>query len=178
MYVISAPSGTGKTTVVRQLLSRHGDLIESISYTTRPARANERDGVDYHFVDGDAFRELIDEGFFAEWAEVHGALYGTPARPIEDAVAAGRIVVLDVDVQGGMALKQHFPDAVTVFLLPPSEDELVRRLRGRGTEGEEQIARRLRNAKHEMTFRDRYDHAIINDSVEGAVDRLASLMGL
>ena len=178
LYVISAPSGTGKTTVVRSLLARHPDLIESVSYTTRPARSGEQDGADYHFVDADTFRRLIDEGFFAEWAEVHGAFYGTPVHPIEQATAAGKIMVLDVDVQGGMALKDRFPEAVTVFLLPPSEEELIRRLTRRGTEGTTQIERRLRNAKQEMTYCEKYDYQIVNDDVDHAVDELARLIGL
>lgn len=178
LFVISAPSGTGKTTVVRSLLRKYPHLLESTSYTTRKPRAGERNGVDYYFVDEDTFREHVEENFFAEWAEVHGALYGTPADPIEQALREGMNVVLDVDVQGGVALKGRFPHAVTVFLLPPSEEELVRRLKGRGTEAEEEIERRLTNAKREMTYKDCYDHQVVNDEVDKTVEKLAQLMHL
>lgn len=178
LFVISAPSGTGKTTVVRRLLEKYPELEESISYTTRPPRSGEKDHTDYHFVDDETFRNLIDENFFAEWAEVHGALYGTPVKPIEQALDQGSRMVLDVDVQGGMSLKKRFPHAVTVFLLPPSEEELIKRLRERGTEKEEQISKRLNNAKREMTFKDKYDHRVINDDVDKAVEELAYLIGV
>ena len=176
LFVISAPSGTGKTSVVRKLLSANPDLIESISYTTRLPRPNERNGIDYFFVDAKHFETLKSEGFFAECAEVHGSFYGTPIGPIEEAISHGKKVVLDVDVQGGMTLKKIFPDAITIFLLPPNEVELTRRLRGRGTEEESQIARRLSNAKHEMTFKDLYDHRIVNDDLDAAVRELADFI--
>lgn len=178
LFVISAPSGTGKTTVVRKLLSQHPELFESISYTTRLPRPDERDGISYFFVDGETFEQYVVKGFFAEWAEVHGARYGTPMKPIEESLKRGRDAVLDVDVQGGMALKQRFPHAVTIFLLPPDEDELTRRLRGRGTEKESQIEERLGNAKREMKYKDKYDHCVINDDVDRAVDEIIMIMGL
>lgn len=177
MFVISAPSGTGKTTVVRKLLSAYPDLVQSVSYTTRSPRSGERNGVDYHFIDEAEFRRRVSDGFFAEWAEVHGALYGTPIKPIEGILASGGCMVLDIDVQGGMSLKKRFPQAVSVFLLPPNEEELIRRLRGRGTEAEEQIERRLNNAHREMAYRKKYDHNIVNDDVDRAVDKLADLIG-
>ena len=176
LYVISAPSGTGKTTVVRALLDRHPDLIESISYTTRDMRPGDRAGVDYHFVDVDGFKKLADEGFFAEWAEVYGNFYGTPKTPIAEAIERGEKVILDIDVQGGMALKKHFPDCMTIFLLPPSEEDLVRRLRGRATDAEGAIARRLTTAKHELTFQDRYDRRVVNDVVNRAVTEIETLI--
>ncbi len=176
LYVISAPSGTGKTTVVRQLLDRHPDLIESISYTTRDMRPGDRADVDYHFVNTDEFKKLADEGFFAEWAEVYGNFYGTPKTPIAEAVERGEKVILDIDVQGGMALKKHFPDSLALFLLPPSEDELIRRLRGRGTDAEGAIERRLATAKQELTFQDRYDRRVVNDDVDRAVTEIEALI--
>lgn len=178
LFVISAPSGTGKTTVVRKLLSRHPELFESVSYTTRTPRPDERDGVDYHFVDAAMFAKLVEEDFFAEWAEVHGSRYGTPRKPIEDALQQGKHAVLDIDVQGGTTLKRHFQDAETIFLLPPDEEELTRRLRGRGTEEEAQIERRLKNAKREMGFKDRYDYCVINDDIDTAVRDIERIMGL
>ncbi len=178
LFVISAPSGTGKTTVVHALLTSHPELVESISYTTRSPRRDERNGVDYHFVDEKTFRRLIDERFFAEWATVHGFYYGTPRKFIEEAIAVGKDVVLDIDVQGGMNLKKQFPHAVTIFLLPPSEAELTRRLTGRGTEAASQIEERLKNAHEEMTYQDRYEHCVVNDDVDRAAAEIASLMGL
>lgn len=176
LYVISAPSGTGKTTVVRILLDRHPDLVESISYTTRDMRPGDREGVDYHFVSTDEFQKLVGDGFFAEWAEVYGNFYGTPKTPIAEAVKRGERVILDIDVQGGMALKKHFPDSLAIFLLPPSEEELIRRLRGRGTDAEGAIERRLATAKHELTFQDRYDRRIVNDDADRAVSEIETLI--
>jgi guanylate kinase len=176
LFVISAPSGTGKTTVVRKLLQQHPELVESISYTTRPPRPGEKDHTDYHFVDDHTFERLVKEDFFAEWAEVHGSMYGTPVNFIEETLKKGNNVVLDVDVQGGMSLKKRFPNAVTIFLLPPNEEELVKRLSNRGTEDKEQISTRLNNAKREMTFKDKYDHRVINDEVDRAVQELARLI--
>ncbi len=178
LFVISAPSGTGKTTVVRRLLSHYPHVIESVSYTTRAPRAGEVHGTAYFFVDRRTFERLVGEGFFAEWAEVHGAFYGTPAEPICRALAGGMHMVLDIDVQGGMTLKKAFPEAATIFLMPPSEDELTRRLRGRGTEAEDAIARRLANAHREMTFKDRYDYCVVNDEVDRAVEEIAKIMQL
>jgi guanylate kinase len=176
LFVISAPSGTGKTTVVRRLLKQHPELVESISYTTRPPRTGEKDHTDYHFVDDPTFKKLVEEDFFAEWAEVHGAMYGTPVNFIDEALKRGSNVVLDVDVQGGMSLKKRFPNAVTIFLLPPNEEELVKRLSERGTEDKAQISRRLNNAKQEMIFKDKYDHRVINDEVDQAVKKLIRLI--
>ena len=176
LYIISAPSGTGKTTVVRKVLERHPDLIESISYTTRAIRGNDRNGADYQFVTVDEFRKLAGEDFFAEWAEVYGNFYGTPKKPIAEAVERGERVVLDIDVQGGMTLKKHFPDAMAIFLLPPSEEELIRRLRGRATDAEAAIERRLATAKHELTFKDRYDYRVVNDDLERAITEVESLI--
>jgi guanylate kinase len=176
LYVISAPSGTGKTTVVRAILDRHPDLVESISYTTRDMRPGDRAGIDYHFVSTEEFKKLADEGFFAEWAEVYGNFYGTPKTPIAEAIGDGEKVILDIDVQGGMSLKKLFPDCMTIFLLPPSEEELVRRLRGRGTDAEGAIERRLATAKHELTYQDRYDKCVVNDEIQRTVGEIESLI--
>ncbi len=176
LFIISAPSGTGKSTVVADLLKRIPDLVYSISYTTRPPRKGEHDGKDYRFVDEMTFRRLVGEGFFAEWAQVHGALYGTPRVEIEDAVAAGKNVILDIDVQGGMALKHHYPKAVTIFLAPPSFEELKERLSGRKTDPEAVIAMRLENAEREMTFRDRYDYCVVNDDLKRACKEVSSII--
>jgi len=176
LYVISAPSGTGKTTVVRALRDLHPELLESISYTTRDMRPGDRAGVDYHFVSVDEFKKLSGEDFFAETAEVYGNFYGTPKGPIADAIERGEKVLLDIDVQGGMSLKKHFPESLTIFLLPPSEEELIRRLRGRGTDAEGAIERRLATAKHELSYQDSYDKRVVNDDVDRAVKEIESLI--
>ena len=176
LFIISAPSGTGKSTVVNHLLENIPGLIYSISYTTRPPRAGEQDGVNYRFVDKMTFQKLMGDGFFAEWADVHGALYGTPRMELEDAVAAGKNVVLDIDVHGGMALKKRYPDAVTIFLAPPSFEELKKRLAGRRTDSEAVVAKRLENAKKEMEYKDKYDFCVINDKLGRACSEIASLI--
>lgn len=177
LFIISAPSGTGKSTVVSHLLKRIPDLVYSISYTTRQPRAGEHDGRDYHFVDEMTFRRLVDEGFFAEWAEVHGALYGTPRMELEDCVATGKNVVLDIDVQGGMALKARYPKAVTIFLAPPSFEELKGRLSGRKTDSDAVVAKRLENATREMTYKDCYDYCVINEELRHALREIEAIIG-
>lgn len=176
LFIISAPSGTGKSTVVANLLKRIPDLVYSVSFTTRPPRAGEHEGRDYRFVDVTTFKKLINEDFFAEWAEVHGAFYGTPRLDIEDAVRSGKNVVLDIDVQGGMALKKRYPKAVTIFLAPPSFEELKERLAGRKTDSCAVVARRLKNATREMSFKDRYEYCIVNDDLKRACDEIAAII--
>ncbi len=176
LFVISAPSGTGKSTVLSSVRKRLDDFHFSVSYTTRKLRGEEREGIDYHFVERDEFMEMVAKGAFVEWAEVHGNLYGTPIAPIEEAISAGRNMLFDIDVQGGMAIKSAFPDAVTIFLLPPSIEELRMRLSGRGTDSSEQIELRLRNARAEMKFKDKYDYCIVNDDVERASTELTNLI--
>ncbi len=176
LFVISAPSGAGKSTVLSCVRKRLEDLEFSVSYTTRGIRGDESDGVEYHFVDRARFEAMTRAGDFLEWAQVHGELYGTPRAPIEEATDAGRDVLMDIDVQGGMSIKDEFPEAVTVFLLPPDTQELKQRLSGRATDNPEQIKLRLANAGREMAFADRYDHRIINDRVERACDELCDLI--
>jgi guanylate kinase len=176
IFVISAPSGTGKSTVVEGLLHRFPHLAYSVSCTTRSPRVAEHQGVDYHFVDRDTFMSMRQDGEFVEWAEVHGELYGTPRQPLKEAVERGLDIVLDIDVQGGLAIKDAFPEAVTIFLLPPSFEVLKERLAGRGTDSPEQIRIRLENARNELSYKDRYDHHIINDEVSKALDELAKLI--
>ena len=176
LFVISAPSGTGKSTVLAEVRRLLPDFDFSISYTTRSARGAERSGREYHFVDEDDFRKMIDEGAFVEWARVHNNFYGTPRAPIEEAIEAGRDVLMDIDVQGGMAMKKAFPEAVTVFLLPPSFEELRKRLSGRGTDSAEQVKLRLDNGRKEMEFKDKYDYCIVNDRVDKAAREICDLV--
>ena len=176
LFVISAPSGAGKSTVLSCVRERLGDVEFSVSYTTRGIRGDESDGVEYHFVGRAGFEAMIKAGDFLEWAQVHGELYGTPRAPIEEATGAGRDVLMDIDVQGGMSIEDEFPEAVTVFLLPPGTRELKQRLSGRATDSPEQIQLRLANASREMAFADRYDHRIINDRIERACDELCGLI--
>lgn len=169
LLVVSAPSGAGKTTVVRRLVSEIPGAVRSISCTTRPQRGNEKAEVDYHYVDEVTFFKLVQEDALLEWAEVHGHHYGTPKRPVEEAVSAGSIMIFDIDVQGGEQIKQKYPGAVTVFLLPPSMETLEARLRGRGTENEEEIARRLLAARREIERGlETYDYAVVNEDLEKA----------
>ena len=176
LFIISAPSGTGKSTVVGELLKKYPDFYYSVSYTTRKPREEEKDGVDYRFIDQEAFEKLIQEDFFAEWAKVHSALYGTPKKEISNALEAGRSVIFDIDVQGGMNLKKHFPEAVTIFLTPPSFEELEKRLEGRKTDSPQSITKRLADSKKEMAYKDKYDYSVINDEVPRAVLELSRII--
>jgi guanylate kinase len=178
LIVLAGPSGVGKSSVVDGLRAAVPDLYFSISATTRAPRMGEVDGRDYHFVDPAGFDELIARGELLEWAEIHGGLHrsGTPRAPIEQALAAGCSVLVEVDLQGARAVKAAMPDAVAVFLAPPSFDELARRLRSRGTETDAQLARRLRTAQEEMAARDEFDVVVINDDLRTVVGRLVDLL--
>ncbi len=170
--VISAPSGAGKTTLVKKLLAEFPGFGYSLSCTTRAPRQGEADGRDYHFVSRADFDAMRADGGFAEWAEVHGNCYGTPLKPLQDLFAAGRDVLLDVDVQGAAQLRNTLPDVALVFILPPSMAELERRLRHRGSDSEEVITRRLANARGEIACARWFDTVIVNDSLERAYDQL------
>jgi guanylate kinase len=176
LFILSAPSGAGKTTLSRHILGRIPDLNLSISYTTRTPRPGEIDGKDYHFIDEARFVQLRAEGAFAEWAQVHGFLYGTARAPLDDALSYGRDFLLDIDVQGAQQLKAAYPEAVSVFVLPPSWGELENRLRSRGTDREEVIARRLQRAREETQELGSYDYLIVNDHVERATSLLIALI--
>lgn len=167
--VLSAPSGAGKTTIAHRLRALRGDVVFSISATTRAPRDAERDGVDYHFVSDDAFRRMIDAGDLMEWAQVHGSYYGTPLRNVDDARSRGQFLVLDIDVQGARQIREKVADAVLVFVLPPSGAALVQRLIGRGSEDDARVQRRLRNALDEIRGAGEFDHVIVNDEVDTAV---------
>jgi guanylate kinase len=177
LLVLSAPSGAGKTTLAHRFRARHPDAVFSVSATTRAPRGAERDGVDYHFVGPARFAELVAQGALAEWAEVHGQRYGTLRATVDEALRAGRIAVFDIDVQGGAQLRRAFPvEAVTVLVVPPSEAELARRLRGRSTDSDEVIARRLAAARAEVDAGlASYDYAVVNDELDAAVARLEAI---
>lgn len=173
--VLAAPSGTGKTTIARRLVADSDDFVFSVSVTTRPPRPGERDGEDYRFVDDAAFDRMVEEGELVEWAEVHGRLYGTPFRNIEESSARGDHVVLDIDVQGARQIRDRVPNAVRIFLLPPSAEALVERLGRRGTEGRAEILHRLRNAKKELAEARHFEHVVVNDDLEVALRTVRGL---
>lgn len=174
LIILSAPSGTGKTTLAGRLEERVPGLVRSRSYTSRVPRRGEVDGVDYHFVAPDRFRDMIAAGAFLEWADVFGRLYGTGAAETARCRAAGLDVLLVIDVQGARQVRRSVQDAVGVFVLPPSFETLERRLRGRGPEsgGDADLERRLRAARREVGMVDEYDYVVVNDEVDACVDRL------
>ena len=176
LYVVAAPSGAGKTTLVRLLLEREPGVHLSISYTTRSPRPGEADGREYHFVDVATFRAMLARDDFLEWAEVHGNFYGTSKVWIGEQLAAGRDVLLEIDWQGAQQVRQAFPGALGIFVLPPSMDELTRRLTGRGTDSADVIERRLAAAQAEMRHVGEFNYVIINDSLEQAVDDLRAVV--
>ena len=173
--VISAPSGAGKSTLVERLRAEFPHFAYSISCTTRAPRGEEKNGVDYHFLTREEFLTRRDAGYFAEWAEVHGNLYGTPKGPVEEHLQSGRDVLFDIDVQGALQVKSVFPQGLFVFIQPPSRQELERRLRGRGTDSDEAIAKRLGNALGELKQSGKFDYLIVNDDLDAAADELRAL---
>ena len=177
MLVISGPSGSGKSSVCRRL-QENPRVVFSVSATTRPKRVGEVDGRDYYFVTKERFREHIEKGDFIEWAEVHGNLYGTLRGPMEEALAQGKIYLVEIDVQGGKQLKELGLPGVYVFIAPPSLEELRRRLEGRGTDAPDVIERRLQKAEDELRAQDRYDHVIVNADLDQTVRAVRELVGL
>ena len=176
LIIISGASGTGKGTVCNALLKSHPELAYSISATTRAKREGEVDGVNYYFTSVEAFRQMIAGGGFLEWAEVYGNYYGTPVRQLEDRMASGQDILLEIDTQGALNVMKKCPDAISIFLLPPSLEELERRLRGRGTEAAADLAKRLSTVKHEIKLGLRYRYAVVNDTVDGAVATIAAII--
>ncbi len=177
LFVVSSPSGGGKTTLCRRLLAEEPGIRLSVSHTTRPPREGEKDGREYFFTEEKDFTRLIAEGAFLEWAQVFGQhRYGTSRAEVDRIRGKGDDVLLDVDVQGAVAIKQRFPEAVLVFILPPSEEELVRRLRLRGTETAQSLAVRLETAKKELALLPRYDYALLNDDLDQAYGALRSIL--
>jgi guanylate kinase len=178
LLILSSPSGAGKTTLTRKLEEKFPELRFSVSHTTRPPRTTERDGHDYHFVDRAAFESLVASGAFLEWAEVHGNLYGTAVAEIERArsIPGCRGMIFDIDYQGARQIRAKQPDVVSVFILPPSMDELLRRLRGRASESEPVVARRFEVARREIEHYGFFDYVIVNDKVDDAFDELRGVI--
>jgi guanylate kinase len=177
LFVLSSPSGAGKSTVARKLLASDDNLAMSVSATTRPPRPGEVDGVDYHFVTLDRFREMVADGEFLEWAHVFGHRYGTPKAPVEAMLAKGCDVLFDIDWQGAQQLfQQAGGDVVRAFIFPPSMEELERRLRARATDSDDVIEARMARAANEISHWDGYDYVLVNDDVERCFDSVKSIL--
>ncbi|MGM0440806.1 MAG: guanylate kinase [Elusimicrobiota bacterium] len=176
LVVISAPSGTGKTTLCRHLLNRIENSVFSVSVTSRPPRGDEIDGEDYNFVGEEEFKTLIKEGKLLEWAKVHGYYYGTSKEFVRSQKAKGKDIILDIDVQGGVQIKKQYPQAVLIFVIPPSVEELENRLRKRSQNSETEIQHRLENADEELNYVKDYDYLVINNKLEEAVKELVCIV--
>lgn len=178
LVIFSAPSGSGKTTIVRELLKRFNCFEFSISATSRKPRGEERDGKDYYFISNEEFKACVERGEFVEWEEVYqGTCYGTLKREMERIWAKGNIILFDVDVMGGISLKRLFgDDACSVFIMPPSIEELERRLRGRGTDAEEVILKRIAKAEFELSKAPEFDHIVVNDKLDDAVSEVEKIL--
>ncbi|MBO4852263.1 MAG: guanylate kinase [Schwartzia sp.] len=176
LIVVSGPSGAGKGTVCGAFLRAHPEVSYSISATTRAPREKETDGVEYYFLERSEFERMIRDGELLEWAEVYGNYYGTPLKKIEERLSQGMDILLEIDTQGALNVMKRFPDGVFVFILPPSLSELEKRLRGRGTDADEVIARRLSAAAGEIAVAKEYTYAVVNDSVEDVVQTLSAIV--
>lgn len=179
LYILAGPSGVGKGTVVAELTKNHPDLFVAISATTRPARPHEIDGVHYHFISENEFNDLIKKAGFLEWATVHQKhRYGTLVKPVQEKLFQGIPVLLEIDLAGARQVREKYPDAQFIFLMPPSKEELIKRLVSRGTEQEEEIQRRLQTAEVELAAVADFKHVVLNDSVERAARELAEIIGI
>ena len=177
LVVLAGPTAVGKGSVAAAVRERHPDVWISVSATTRPPRPGEQEGVHYYFVSDDEFDAMVERGDLLEWAVVHkAARYGTPRGPVEEALAAGRLALLEIDLQGARQVRSTMPDALFVFLKPPSWDELVRRLVGRGTETESERSRRLETAQEELAAEREFDVTVVNHEIHAAADELVALM--
>jgi guanylate kinase len=172
IVIISSPSGTGKTTICHKLLRRNSDFVFSVSATTRPPRKNEKDGIDYYFLTEAQFGRMQKNNEFAEWANVFGFRYGTPKKQLERALKDNRVLLCDVDIQGGMSIKKKYKDAVSIFVIPPSLTELKRRLFKRRTESPSQKKLRLKTAIKELRYWKYYDYIVLNDDLKIAIDEV------
>jgi guanylate kinase len=177
LYVITAPSGAGKTSLVKALMEREAKLRFSVSFTTRKPRANEIDGRDYHFVSREEFERMIARGDFLEHAEVYDNAYGTSLRSVEEAMRAGELLLLEIDWQGARQVRSRLPAARSIFILPPARAALEARLRARSTDSEAVIARRVQDAAHDIAHWNEFDYVVINDRFDAAVDDLVAIVG-
>ena len=176
LFIVSAPSGAGKTTLCKAVLDRFQDILYSVSYTTRQPRINEMTGVDYHFITKKEFIKGIENDKWAEWAQVHGNFYGTSAEFINNGLSSGRDILIDIDVQGTKQILKKYADAVTFFIMPPSPAVLKKRLESRGTESADAIAKRIQTGKAEMAEKNVYRHVIVNDRLSEAISELVSII--
>jgi guanylate kinase len=176
LFIISAPSGAGKTTLVKRLVGSVPDVVFSVSHTTRPRRSGEVEGSDYFFVDRTTFEQMAARGEFLEYAEVFGNLYGTASAAVAELMARGKSVLLDIDWQGARMVREAMPQVRSIFILPPSRGELERRLRDRGQDSDEVIARRMRDAAAEMSHHDEYDYIVVNDDLDSALADLEAIV--
>ncbi|MEI7011804.1 guanylate kinase [Leptospira licerasiae] len=175
--VLSSVAGGGKSTLIQMIRAKHPDLAFSVSCTTRPPRPGDKEGVTYFFLSKEEFESGIDKGEFLEWAKVHDNYYGTPVKFVNQCMSAGKSVIMDLDVQGAALVKQKLgKEAITIFILPPNEEEWEKRLRGRGTDSEESILKRIKNGKEELSHKDEFDHIIVNDTLEHALSRLEEIL--
>lgn len=176
LIILSSPSGAGKSTIAKRLIQEDAGLIFSISYTTRASRKGEKNGEDYFFISEDKFKQMISEGKFLEWARFQGAFYGTLRDFVESNLSSGKDVLLTIDVKGAKQVREKYPDSVSVFIHPPSMEELKKRLKDRKTESEEEIEKRMEIASWEQNQAENYDHRVVNDKLENAVDKILSII--
>lgn len=176
IIVISAPSGAGKTTLTRQILSEYPDIIFSTSATTRKQRANEIDGVDYYFISEEIFLDKIERDEFAEWERFYDYYYGTYRTQLEDTINSGKHILLEIDVKGALKIKNNYPESVLIFIDPPSIEALISRLKNRKTENEEEFNKRIERAKMELSLKGKFDYLVVNDNLDLAMSELKSII--
>lgn len=176
IFVIAAPSGTGKTTIIKEILKKYKDIVFSVSSTTRKARNGEVHGKDYFFISEEEFLAKKDSGFFIEWELVYDYFYGTEKTFVENTISSGSSILIEVDVKGALAIKKFYPEAVLIFIVPPSVEELINRLKNRRTETEEDFQKRIDRAKMELSLKDKFDYLVTNENLEIAISELSGLI--
>lgn len=176
IIVFAGPSGVGKGSILSKVLKEHNDIVLSVSATTRSPRPGEKEGIHYYFKSKEEFQKLIDDAQMLEWAEFAGNYYGTFISAVESEINSGRDVILEIEVQGAMQVKEKMPDVPMIFISPPSDDELRARLKGRGTEPDDVVAKRLAIAENELTLRDKFDYNVVNDDLDEAVIKVESII--